>query len=122
MATYPTDFPSIRGALVTYEPHGTTASAIEAAQATASPVVQVVKVFDALKSKIGVIESPPVPEPEEGEEPEEPGAPTVVLDESGLKLLAGCAHMISEHGFHNKGSEAVPVLLAAVSALDALAA
>lgn len=109
MSAYPQSFPAMRDALLAWTPHPVVADAIYATHGQASPVVQAVGVFDALKGRVG-----------EEAAPAEGDAPTLVLDRDGLKLLAGVAHMIAEHGFYQKGGEAIPQLIAATAALAAL--
>lgn len=66
------------------------------AQGKASPVVQVVLTYDALKPHV---ES---------------------LDREGARVLAGCAHQIMTNAWHNKGEEASGVRDSAIARLAAL--
>ena len=75
--TYPTSIPDFRNALLAYEPDEATSEAIYTAQAQASPVVQAVDVFNALSGAVD-------------------------LDQPGLALLLGAAHLIAAGGWHGK--------------------
>lgn len=95
MTTYPADIAAVRDAMLVYIPPTEAVDAIVVAMAHPSPVVQIVGAFNALK---GHVET---------------------LDVAGLKLLAGCAHMISENAWFGLGSEAYSVRDAAVAAIAA---
>ena len=83
--TYPTTIPDFRTALLTYEPAEDYAEAIYTAQAAGSPVVQAVDVFAALRAAVD-------------------------LDQPGLSLLLGAAHLIASGGWHGKAGDAATVL------------
>lgn len=93
--TYPTTIPDFRTALLAYEPADDHADAIYTAQGHASPVVQCVEVFNALKA-----------------------APDIT--QAGLSLLLGSAHLIASGGWHGLAGEAAIVLAAKAGQLDAL--
>lgn len=96
--TYPSEIPAVRTALLAYTTAPEeAAAAVAAAQGVASPVVQFVQVFDALKPHVST------------------------LDSAGLELLAGCSHLIAANAWHGKGEEAFTVRDQAVAALAALA-
>lgn len=96
MATFPKDIPDFRAALLAFVMPApaedapddqvvaleAAETAVYAAQATASPVVQIVQVYDALK----------------------PHAAS--LDDAGRKLLAGAAYLVHQGQFFGKGAEA----------------
>ena len=83
--TYPTNTPDWRALLLAYNPQEDQAEAIHEAQAAASPVVGCVTVFNALKS---------VPD----------------LDQNGVKLLLGAAHLIAAGGWHGLSGEAAMLI------------
>lgn len=92
---YPTDIPSFRAALLAYQPADDHADAIYTAQGHASPVVQAVGVFNALKA-----------------------APD--LTQSDLSLLLGSAHLIASGGWYGLAGEAATVIALKAGQLDAL--
>jgi len=108
MPTYPRTIPDVRDAMLPYElptppaegddPLAEARLVLADAQGRASPVVAVVMVFDALKGHIDA------------------------LDEEGLRLLAGCGHLIATNAWHGKGEEAINVRDQAVAALTAMEA
>lgn len=83
--SYPDTIPAFRAALLAYDPAEDHAEAIYAAQAHPSPVVQTVRVFEALK-----------------------GAPD--LTQPGLALLLGAAFLITSGGWHGLSGEAATIL------------
>ena len=83
--THPTNVPDFRAALLAYEPEESIADGIFAAQSANSPVVQAVGVFDLL-------------------------GPVADLDQDGLRLLLGAAHLIAFGGWHGKARDAATVL------------
>lgn len=106
MPTFPRDITDFRDALLAYvhpaAPVGVDAGvwdgvgqAIDDAQATVSPVVQLVQVFDALR----------------------PHAESLDLDT--LMLLTGAAFLVHKGQFHGRGDEAFDVFTSAVAALAA---
>jgi len=82
---YPTTIPAFRDALLAYTPADDHAEAIYAAQGQASPVVQCVDVFNALKA-----------------------APD--LSQAGLSLLLGSAHLIASNGWFGLAGEAATLI------------
>lgn len=82
---YPNTIPAFRDALLAYQPADDHAEAIYAAHAQASPVVQAVNTFHALKA---------VPD----------------LSQAGLSLLLGAAYLISSNGWFGLAGEAATVL------------
>ena len=92
--TYPTDIPSFRAALLAYAPAEDHAEAIYTAQAAGSPVVQAVDVFNALRAAVD-------------------------LDQPGLALLLGAAHLIAAGGWHGLAGDAAGVLATRVGELEA---
>ena len=100
MATFPKDIPEFRAALFSYvvppAPEDATegqvetieaiASAVYASHSSASPVVQMVQVYDALKPHVALI------------------------DNDGKKLLAGASYLIAQGQFFGKGAEAFDTL------------
>lgn len=83
---YPKDIPAFRDALMSYTPAEDHEAAIYAAQAKASPVVQAVDTFNALRE-----------------------VPNLAPD--GVSLLVGAAFLISAGGgWHGLASEAATVL------------
>ena len=83
--TYPTTIPDFRAAVLAYVPDTDIEEAFYVAQAHGSPVVQAVGVFDLL-------------------------GPVAELDQDGLALLLGAAHLIASHGWFGKAGEAATVL------------
>jgi hypothetical protein len=94
--SYPTDIPAFRAALLDYEPAATHAEAIYAAQGRASPVSQSVEAFQCLRGAVAD------------------------LDASGLRLLAGAAHLIAAGGWHGLAGDAIDTLQAASARLAQL--
>jgi hypothetical protein len=94
---YPTTIVTFRAAVLAYEPDAGIAEAFYAAQSAGSPVVQAVGVFDLL-------------------------GPVADLDQDGLQLLLGAAHLIAAGGWHGKAGEAVTMIAARVGELDPPAA
>lgn len=109
MATFPKDIPAFRDALLAFvvppasegateeqvEAIATMTSAVYASHTTASPVVQMVQVYDAMKGRVDL------------------------LDTDGKKLLAGAAYLIGQGSFFGKGAEAFDALTALLPALEA---
>lgn len=83
--SYPTSIPAFRDALLAYQPAEDLTDAIYDAQAQASPVVAAVTVFKALQ-----------------------GAES--LDNDGLALLLGAAHLIAAGGWHGLAGEAATLI------------
>lgn len=89
--TYPTSIPAFRDALLAYvpgpadQPGEDHTDAIYDAQAQASPVVAAVTVFKALQGAEG-------------------------LDNDGLALLLGAAHLIAAGGWHGLAGEAATLI------------
>jgi hypothetical protein len=83
--TYPNTITAFRNALFAYLPADDQADAIHAAQAHASPVVQAVDTFTALRS---------VDE----------------LSQAGLSLLLGSAYLIASGGWHGLAGEATTLI------------
>jgi hypothetical protein len=83
--SYPITITTFRDALLAYQPEAEHEAAIFTAQGIASPVVQCVEVFRALRSAEG-------------------------LDNDGLSLLLGAAHLIASGGWHGLASEAVTLI------------
>jgi hypothetical protein len=90
--TYPNTIPDFRTALLAYVPDETISEALYAAQSQASPVVQAVSVFDLL-------------------------SPIADLDQEGLALLLGAAHLIAVGGWHGKADAAVTLIATRASEL-----
>ena len=90
--TYPTTIPDFRAAVMAYNPPTDIAEAFYVAQGQGSPVVQAVGVFDLL-------------------------GPVAELDQDGLALLLGAAHLIASNGWFGKASEAATVLATRAGAL-----
>jgi len=83
--TYPTTISAFRDALLAYTPADDHAEAIYTAQGQASPVVQAVETFNALKA-----------------------APD--LSQAGLSLLLGSAHLIASNGWFGLAGEAATLI------------
>lgn len=98
MTDYPTDHGPITDALMAWTPPPELETAIDFARAIGSPPVREVATFDVLKDHIAT------------------------LDADGLRLLCGCAHILSRFNFHDRAEVAIPVLLAANAARAALPA
>lgn len=96
---YATTISDFRAALLNYQPPAEFEPAIYSAQAAASPVVQCVETFGALKGAAD-------------------------LDQPGLSLLLGAAYLIAAGGWHGKDAspgEAATILAARAGDLEALA-
>lgn len=81
---YPTNRDDFRAALLAYAPPEDVQEAIYAAQAATSVVVAAVEVFNTLK--------------------------TIDVDEAGLRLLLGAAHLIAAGGWYGLSGEAATLL------------
>lgn len=91
--SYPTSIPEFRAAVMAYQPDTGIAEAFYAAQAQGSPVVQAVGVFDLL-------------------------GPVAELDQDGLRLLLGAAHLIAAGGWHGKAGDAAALLASRAATLQ----
>ena len=89
---YPTTIPDFRAAVLAYLPGTGIEEAFYAVQSAGSPVVQAVGVFDIL-------------------------GPVADLDQDGLRLLLGAAHLIAAGGWHGKAGDAATMLAARVGDL-----
>jgi hypothetical protein len=83
--TYPSTIPAFRSALLAYVPPEAHSSVIEGAQMDRSAVLQAIQVFEALKDD-------------------------AELDNDGLALLLGAAHLIAANGWHGLAGAAVTIV------------
>lgn len=83
---FPSTIPEFRAAVMAYDPDTGIEEAFYAVQSAGSPVVQAVGVFDLL-------------------------GPVADLDQDGLRLLLGAAHLIASGGWHGKAGDAATVLV-----------
>jgi hypothetical protein len=90
--SYPTEIPTFRAAVMAYDPPTDIAEAFYVAQGQGSTVVQAVGVFDLL-------------------------GPVAELDQDGLALLLGAAHLIASNGWHGLAGEAATILATRVGQL-----